>query len=181
MVAPIELEPGEVRLHASWLAGRIVVWAAGPGVPPADGDELADRLEAAGAPAHGWDVHPMVPLPSGEKAEARVIPVHDVLGWLVAIGAGQVGAGESGGDIDEHVGASLRWFGRIAVWAVQLLARGSLVPVLRTRRALPAGAGDAGVLQLAQPRHVEIFDGAAGQHVDLAGLYTPPSAPRRRE
>jgi superfamily II DNA or RNA helicase len=134
-VAPVEIEPGEVRLHASWLAGRIVVWAAGPGVAPADGDELADRLEAAGAPAHGWDVHPMVPLPSGEKAEARVIPVHDVLGWLVAIGAGQVGSGETGGDVDEHVGASLRWFGRIAVWAVQLLARGSLVPVLRTRRA----------------------------------------------
>jgi hypothetical protein len=131
---PIELVPGEVRLHASWLSGRIVVWAAGPGVPPADGDDLADRLEAAGAPANGWEIHPMVSLPSGEKAEARVIPVHDVLGWLVAVGAGQVGS-DGTGDIDDHVGASLRWFGRIAVWAVQLLARGSLVPVLRTRRS----------------------------------------------
>ena len=35
---------------------------------------------------------------------------------------------------------------------------------------LPAGAGDAGVLELAQARHVEIFHRAARQHVDLAGF-----------
>ena len=34
----------------------------------------------------------------------------------------------------------------------------------------PAGAGDAGVLELAQARHVEIFHRAARQHVDLAGF-----------
>ena len=110
------------------------MWAAGPGVPPADGDELADRLEAAGAPAHGWDVHPMVPLPSGREGRGPGASRSTTCsaGWSPSAPARS--AGRAGGDIDEHVGASLRWFGRIAVWAVQLLARGSLVPVLRTRR-----------------------------------------------
>src|SRR5262249_34811049 len=52
------------------------------------------------------------------------IPVGDVLGWLVAAGAGQVG---------DDVGASVRWLGRIAVWAVELTARGAMVPLLRRR------------------------------------------------
>ena len=34
----------------------------------------------------------------------------------------------------------------------------------------PARAGDAGVLELAQARHVEIFHRAARQHIDLAGF-----------
>ena len=45
---------GEVRLQASWVAGQIVVWAAGPGTQPADANELSDRLEAIGGPAGGW-------------------------------------------------------------------------------------------------------------------------------
>ncbi|MBW8827186.1 MAG: hypothetical protein JF603_12695, partial [Acidobacteria bacterium] len=99
--------PAEVRLQASWAAGKVVVWAGGRGAKPADGEELADRLEAAGAPAEGWDVHPAVVLPTGERADALSLPVGDGLGWLVALGAGQ--------DV-EHVGASVAWLGRIAVW-----------------------------------------------------------------
>ncbi len=34
----------------------------------------------------------------------------------------------------------------------------------------PAIAGDADVLELGQPRHVEVFHRAAGQHIDLAGF-----------
>src|SRR6476620_2116449 len=58
---------GEVRLQASWSAGQVVVWAAGPGTAPASNDELADRLEAIGGPALGWTLHPAVPLPSGAR------------------------------------------------------------------------------------------------------------------
>ena len=32
--------PGEVRLQASWSAGRVVMWAAGPGTEPASDDDL---------------------------------------------------------------------------------------------------------------------------------------------
>src|SRR5207248_3305079 len=114
--------PAEVRLQASWAAGKIVVWAGGKGAKPADGEELADRLEAAGAPAEGWNVHPAVVLPTGERADALSLPVGDGLGWLVALGA------------------SVAWLGRIAVWGVQLLARGSAVPTLRSERT--SGRGD---------------------------------------
>src|SRR5262249_20176154 len=48
---------GEVRLQASWEAGVVVVWAAGPDVPPADNGQLADRLEAIGGPKLGWSLH----------------------------------------------------------------------------------------------------------------------------
>ena len=66
---------GEVRLQASWGAGKVVVWAAGPGVAPATADELSDRLEAIGGPAIGWTPYPAVPLPSGERAAALSSPV----------------------------------------------------------------------------------------------------------
>ena len=112
---------GEVRLQASWGAGKVVVWAAGPGVAPATADELSDRLEAIGGPAIGWTPYPAVPLPSGERAAALSIPVGEALGWLVAVG---------GGLGREGVGASVAWLGRAAIAAVRLVARGSVVPTL---------------------------------------------------
>ena len=56
---------GEVRLQASWEAGKIVVWGAGPGTAPESNDELADRLEAIGGPKLGWTLHADVPLAVG--------------------------------------------------------------------------------------------------------------------
>ena len=44
------------------------------------------------------------------------LPVGEVLGWLVAAGANQAG---------DDIGPSVRWLGRIAIWAVELTARGS--------------------------------------------------------
>ena len=123
---PLLLESaGEVRLQASWAAGRLVVWAAGPGTEPATAEELADRLENAGVRSSGWTSHPPVKLPSGTGAPALSIPVGESLGWLVAVG---------GGHDDDGVGASVTWLGRVAVWAVRLVASGSIVPTLRTRR-----------------------------------------------
>ncbi len=112
----------EVRLQASWSEGQVVVWAAGPGTLPATNDELADRLEAIGGPALGWSLHPGVTLPTGGRAEAVSIPVDQALGWLVAVGGG---LGRSG------VGLSVAWMGRVAVAAVRMVARGSVVPTLQ--------------------------------------------------
>jgi hypothetical protein len=113
---------GEVRLQASWSAGQIVVWAAGPDAPAASNDELSDRLEAIGGPAVGWSMHPAVNLPNGMRAGALSIPVDEALGWLVAVG---------GGLGREGVGASVTWLGRVAVEAVRLVVRGNVVPTLR--------------------------------------------------
>jgi superfamily II DNA or RNA helicase len=120
---------GEVRLQASWEAGQVVVWAAGPDTAAADNGGLADQLEAIGGPRLGWSVHSDVLLPSGARAAALTIPVDESLGWLVAVGGGLGRAG---------VGASVTWLGRVAVEAVRLVARGSVVPTLRgTKR--PSG------------------------------------------
>jgi hypothetical protein len=115
----------EVRLQASWSAGEIVVWAAGPEAPPASHDELSDRLERLGGPAVGWNQHRGVPLLTGMRAAALSIPVADALGWLVAVGGG-LGA--------DGVGSSVAWLGRVAVEAVRLVARGAVVPTVRTGR-----------------------------------------------
>jgi hypothetical protein len=112
---------GEVRLQASWSSGQIVVWAAGPGTPPASAEELSDRLEAIGGPAVGWSIHPSVTLPGGARAAALSIPVGEALGWLVAVG---------GGLGREGVGSSVIWLGRVAIAAVRLVARGAVVPTL---------------------------------------------------
>ena len=117
--------PGEVRLQASWSAGQVVVWAAGPSAIPADNDGLADRLEAIGGPALGWSLHPHVRLPTGERAAALAIPVGESLGWLVAVGGG---LGSDG------IGTSVAWLGRLAVIAVRQVARGAIVPVLKTAK-----------------------------------------------
>jgi hypothetical protein len=114
--------PGEVRLQASWSDGRIVVWAAGPGATPVPDEELAERLAAVDAPGGGWWPHDPVALPGNQTAPARAIGVPQALGWLVALAAGER---------PEGVGASVVWLGRVAVWAVDLVARGSIIPTLQ--------------------------------------------------
>jgi len=116
---------GEVRLQASWAAGRLVVWAAGPGTEPAGSDELEQRLGAAGVLESGWTSHPPVRLPSGGAAPALALPVGDALGWLAAVG---------GGHDDATLGSSVTWLGRVAVLAIRMVANGSIVPSVRTRR-----------------------------------------------
>ncbi|MBI2710558.1 MAG: DEAD/DEAH box helicase [Actinobacteria bacterium] len=137
------LPPDEVRLHASWARGQVVVWAAAPAAAPLAREELPHLLEAADAPAGGWVKHPPVSLPSGAGAPALSTPVGDALGWLVAVGAGEV-HGATG-----ELGSSLRWLGRVAVWAVDLVARGALVPSLRShsrsRRRLEPGRSEYSV------------------------------------
>ncbi len=123
LVAPDPV--GEVRLQASWSANEVVVWAGGPDTVPASHDGLSDRLEGIGGPAVGWNQHRGVPLPTGDRAAALSIPVADALGWLVAVGGGLGGDG---------VGSSVTWLGRVAVYAVRMVARGAIVPALRSSR-----------------------------------------------
>ncbi|MEI8000947.1 MAG: SNF2-related protein [Actinomycetes bacterium] len=117
--------PARVRLQVSWEPGRVVAWAGGPRCTPADAATVVEALAAADAPTGPWAPYGSVPLPGGQRAEAVSAPVGEVLGWLVAAGAGQIGV---------EVGASTDWLGRVATWAVELVALGSVVPLLRQRR-----------------------------------------------
>jgi superfamily II DNA or RNA helicase len=117
--------PGEIRLHASWTAGAVVVWAAAAETAPANEEELAARLAAIGGPALGWSTHAPVVLPSGARAAARSIPIAEALGWLVAVG---------GGLDTDGVGSSVTWLGHVAVAAVRHVARGAVVPTLRANK-----------------------------------------------
>ena len=74
-------------LQASWTGDSVVVWAGGPNSEPEDNDGLADLLEEAGGPPHGWAPHADVPLPGGQSAAALSIPMSAALGWLVAAAA----------------------------------------------------------------------------------------------
>jgi superfamily II DNA or RNA helicase len=116
-----ELPPTPPALQASWQNNHIVLWAGSASVPLVAAEEL-DRLKAeAGAGSIRWEPHAGIPLPSGGKAPAVSAPVGDALGWLVGVGAGQLGL---------DAAPSLRWLGRVAVWATELVAQGRVVPSL---------------------------------------------------
>lgn len=125
---------GHTQLQVSWEPGRVVAWAGGPGAPTGNAKEVSAMLATAGAPVSGWVPHPAVVLSGGVNADACSSSVGDVLGWLVAAGAGQVG---------DDVGSSVRWLGRVAIWAVELTARGAVVPQLRRRTRRSASASDS--------------------------------------
>ncbi|HEX4863443.1 MAG TPA: hypothetical protein VFV02_05190, partial [Acidimicrobiales bacterium] len=114
----VEAEPAV--LQAAWGEGRVVVWAGAPGTA-GGAEDLDDLLSKADASGIGWERHASVGTPAGQ-AEAKSAPLSQTLGWLVGVGAGQVGEG---------VGPSLRWLGDIAVWGTELVAQGRMVPVVR--------------------------------------------------
>ncbi len=128
------VEAGPPALQGSWADGRVVVWAGAPGAEPVDGAVLEGMLREADAGLVAWERHAPVPVPGRPAAEARSAPFAQTLGWLVAIGAGQVRA---------DLGASLRWLGEIAVWGTELAAQGRVVPVLRSSGAPSANAKPA--------------------------------------
>ena len=82
-----DAEYADALLQGSWSGDSVVVWAGGPGAEPEDNDGLADLLEEAGGPPHGWAPHPDVTIPGGQTAAALAIPLSAALGWLVAAGA----------------------------------------------------------------------------------------------
>ena len=98
--------------------------------------EELDRLMAeAGAGTIAWEPHGGIPLPSGGKALAVSAPVGDALGWLVGVGAGQLAV---------DAAPSLRWLGRVAVWATELVAQGRVVPSLVDANPGGNGGGKGG-------------------------------------
>ncbi len=131
-----DVEADEVQLQASWSAGQVVVWAAGRGAPAERNEALAARLESIGGPSVGWQLHPSVALPGGQRAEAVAIPIKDALGWLVAVGGGHGRA---------EVGASVLWLGRAALEGVRLVASGSVVPSVRVTGRSGGGLVEATV------------------------------------
>ena len=170
-----ELEPGEVQLQASWSAGQVVVWASGRGCTPENNEELANRLETIGGPPLGWQLHPDVTLPGGAKAEALAIPLKDALGWLSAVGGGQLSGG---------TGASVEWLGHVVLEGVRLAARGAIVPTLNLSKRregrhvessvkwIPALTNDPTITALAaaMPGSVGVLNGANGRSVVNAVL-----------
>lgn len=128
------LPAGPAALQASWAAGRVVLWAGGPGSPLAPLEQLVELMEEAGATPIRWEPHGGVPLPGGIRADAVTAPAGQALGWLVGVGSGQVG---------HDVGPSTRWLADMATWATQLVAQGRMVPRLRrtrSREASPTGS-----------------------------------------
>lgn len=133
-----ESEVGTVALQLSWIPGRVIAWAAGPGATAERVDELIDRLRAAGAGTVDWERHRPVRLPAGGRADAVTAPVESCLGWLAALG------GETD---DESLGAGVTWLGLVAALAVRLTAQGRFVPQLkkvRRRRSNASTKQDSG-------------------------------------
>ena len=125
----IEPEPGEPApgvnvLQLSWVSGRLVAWLGGPDAPPTSAEHLHASLQATRAPEDVWATRAPVPLPNGDKALAFEAATADVLGWLLGVSA------EAEPD---ELGPSVHWLALVAAWAVELVARGAMVPTSRAR------------------------------------------------
>lgn len=118
--APVET-PVPAALQASWTPGRVVVWFGGTDEVADDRAVVRKVLDELGAPDEPWTDREPVTLPDGRKAAAVAAPIGTVLGWLVGCAT------------DERAGASARWLGRLGLYGVGLVARGSVVPLLRHR------------------------------------------------
>ncbi|MCZ7630826.1 MAG: hypothetical protein M5U19_18095 [Microthrixaceae bacterium] len=114
-------EPVEARLQASWSPSQVVVWFAGSEEALGDKAGLSKVLSEFGAPSDVWSDHDPVVLPDDRKAAALAAPIEDVIGWLL------------GHADDDRLGASARWLGQLGLFGVGLVARGSMVPLLRHR------------------------------------------------
>jgi hypothetical protein len=116
---------GTLQLQLSWVPGRVIAWAGGPGVRAEGVEEIIERLRDAGGGSVEWEEHRPVKLPSGGRADAVSAPVESCLGWLVALGATAD---------DDGAGAGVAWIGTTAALAVRLAAQGRMVPQLRKLR-----------------------------------------------
>lgn len=109
-------------LQASWVAGKVVLWAGNALATPANREDLRRLVAEAGGSAVNWKKHKGAPLPTGGRAPAVAAPPSEALGWLVGVGAGQLAL---------DAGPSVRWLGEVAAWATDLVAQGRMVPTLR--------------------------------------------------
>ncbi|MCB1270425.1 MAG: DEAD/DEAH box helicase [Microthrixaceae bacterium] len=116
-----ETPSGEPMLQASWSPSRVVFWVGGPDSVVGRRKELLGVLGEFGAPSEVWTDHDPVVMPDGRRAAAVSAAMEDVVGWLL------------GHADDEKLGASTRWLGQLGLFAVSLVARGWMVPLLRHR------------------------------------------------
>ena len=130
-----EMPPTPPALQGSWHNNCIVLWAGSSSSPLVAAEELDRLMAEAGASSIAWESHGGIPLPAGGKALAVSAPVGDALGWLVGVGAGQLAA---------DAAPSLRWLGRVAVWATELVAQGRVVPSLVEATGPGGGGGGKG-------------------------------------
>ncbi len=114
-------EVAEPALQVSWTPGRVVVWFAGTTGAATDDDALRAVLADLGAPADPWEHRDPIRLPDKRSVAALHAPIAEVIGWLVGCAT------------DDRVGPSARWLGQLGLFAVGLVARGSIVPLLRHR------------------------------------------------
>ena len=155
---PPEVDQIDSRLQASWSPGRVVVWFGGPGDVLTQSDDLAEVLAELGAPSEVWSDHDPIALPDNRRAAAMWAPIEDVIGWLL------------GNADDDRLGASARWLGKLGLFAVSLVARGSMVPLLRHRHRTE-GSGTFAVRWhpvLVDDHTLEVFAKAAPNSVFLA-------------
>ena len=118
-------DTGLVELQLSWVPGRIIAWAAGPGRSTESAPDVLGRLRSSGAGTVEWSQHRPVKVGGGTRAETVSAPIESCLGWLVAMGE----AAEEDG-----IGASVSWLGLVAALAVRLAAQGRMVPQLKKVR-----------------------------------------------
>lgn len=156
--AAAEVEPVQSRLQASWSPSRVVVWFGGSSDVLGDRAALSEVLAEYGAPSDVWTDHDPVVLPDNRTAAAMSAPIEDVVGWLL------------GHANDDRLGASVRWMAQLGLFGVGLVARGSMVPLLRHRHRTE-GTGTFAVRWhpvLVDDRTLELFADAAPAAVFMA-------------
>ena len=132
--AAVPAPVGSMELQLSWVPGKVIAWAAGPGRSPESAPEVLKRLRDSGAGTVEWNPHRPAKLPSAARAETVSAPLDSCLGWLVALGDATE---------EEGIGASVCWLGQVAALAVRLVAQGRMVPQLKkVRRRLRADPAD---------------------------------------
>ncbi len=114
-------EPAESLLQTSWSPGRVVAWFGGPAGVLDDTAELREVLADLGAPTEVFEERDPIGIGGRRRAAALSASIGDVVGWLM------------GHASDDRVGASTRWLGQVGLFAVSLVARGSVVPLFRHR------------------------------------------------
>ncbi len=116
-----QLEVGVPQLQLSWIDGRLVAWAAGLNTDAESHEQVLQRLRDHGGGAIGWEPRDKVRLPGGRSAPTVSAPLASALGWVVALGSHRR---------DETLGVSAVWMGLATAAAVELVARGRVIPQL---------------------------------------------------
>ncbi len=116
-----QLEVGVPQLQLSWIDGRLVAWAAGLNTDAESHEQVLQRLRDHGGGAIGWEPRDDVRLPGGRSAPTVSAPLASALGWVVALGSHRR---------DETLGVSAVWMGLATAAAVELVARGRVIPQL---------------------------------------------------